>query len=404
MVIFGAVALFPLNFLNIFEWRVGGIGFHPYYVFFSVLIVGVFCLSLPFSRFDKGDILFWGCLLVSLGANLMFSVDPKLGIKSFSSFIIRGIVPALILQNIVDEKNIDRILKVMVLIVIIACVNSLVAEIFDMDFLFGRYFHQLNPAYAIKLGGRIGGPAGHPLPYSVFLSMFLAVIPFIKVREWLKISGIMTIIVTLLLAQSRVSIILIGFSFLTLAIWFAQIKKIRAGLTFPVILSALALFLAVVYLVVGGHFRHSVIHDTHRFLAYKFAWNVAKAHPLFGTGFGTCPVIYEQFVHPGMHPYIKTTDNQYLRMWIETGSVGVLFFMGFLVLFARRVKTIFLNKGLWGPQTGVATGLGCAFIGFAFFEGFLHLTTQFLFWSFFGMLLGLAKNLEPSNNPSEKLN
>lgn len=122
---------------------------------------------------------------------------------------------------------------------------------------------------------------------------------------------------------------------------------------------------------------------------WSYTWDMIQAHPFLGNGLNLYLKKLHQFV-PAGEIYRGYAHNSYLQIWAEIGLIGLLSFL----LPLTRLAGFFSSKQ--GSKTLLTTCLsvGCmAFALQAFFDNhFFSMQPAFLFWSFWGMYIGLVNN------------
>lgn len=107
------------------------------------------------------------------------------------------------------------------------------------------------------------------------------------------------------------------------------------------------------------HFGDESAHS--RLYLNKIAWQMVKAHPLWGVGVNTFPFVMKEYYYPGLdvHEWLHTVHNQYLLIWSEMGILGIVAFLwlllgafyyarrGFFSGSARRITALALGLGIF---------------------------------------------------------
>lgn len=71
---------------------------------------------------------------------------------------------------------------------------------------------------------------------------------------------------------------------------------------------------------------------------WQVAWRIVRDHPIFGVGIGQFPQVSPRYVlQPGALEYVSlvvekhiVVHNVYLQLWVETGIIGLLLFLGII--------------------------------------------------------------------------
>jgi O-antigen ligase len=98
-----------------------------------------------------------------------------------------------------------------------------------------------------------------------------------------------------------------------------------------------------------------------RIAIVKDAWQMGRARPLLGWGLGTFPVVYPTFRSFYSDLWVNEAHNDFVQLWVETGTLGFLLMSVFL---ATLYRAGFSNIEHWrrDPRAGMALGalIGCA--------------------------------------------
>lgn len=138
-----------------------------------------------------------------------------------------------------------------------------------------------------------------------------------------------------------------------------------------------------------------------RFEAWRLNWQVTRDHLLFGTG----PAGYAAYYMTYYPDRAMATHNNYLDVLSQTGVVGLVFFLWFLVVLGREIYRIWrwarvadhqgrsLAAGLIGGFTGVllAMGLGDWFLPFPYTQTIAGYQYTVWGWIFAGAALAMGR-------------
>jgi hypothetical protein len=400
--LFLALSLFPLSFLTHRKFHVSGHSF-PWVDVFMTVLVGIlaWCAFRNRSRLSRTDRLMWGILVGGLSMSVICSLHPSLSWKPWGGFVIRGVLPALFIQTCLIPAHVTDLLKKMSFVVWLAALNGLVERCGGFNVPYNHFYSVHDAFYKHMLaqrGGGILGTLGHPLPYAVFLGMFVPVVAFLPIARRWRACGIVMFFAAIIFSQSRSGLLvaLVGLTGAALCAT-TRLKLGRArkmGVVVATAVFLLALFFGKSFL--GGRFRLSLGSDMHRFNSMKIARKMVADHPLFGLGWGNYELYYDGYRFWEMDRHTPTPDNQYLRIASETGLVGTLSFLIFVIIFWSRLIRKFRTTQQPLLFFGLVGGLVGGSVGFMLFDGFFWPTTQFVFWSFIGFCLNLQQSHDPS--------
>jgi O-antigen ligase len=74
---------------------------------------------------------------------------------------------------------------------------------------------------------------------------------------------------------------------------------------------------------------------SHRLASYITSWRMVRNHPWFGLGIGTFSQEYNLYAAPGSAKDIPSPDNIVLRLWSETGFIGITAWIVFMVVWFK---------------------------------------------------------------------
>ena len=91
------------------------------------------------------------------------------------------------------------------------------------------------------------------------------------------------------------------------------------------------------------------------------AWNIIKDHPIIGVGINTYYDTYKAYIPEELkHMWIRPVHNQYLLIWAETGTIGFIIFVWFLLSALKKgIHCVRTKDDLLAP---VSLGIVLAFL------------------------------------------
>lgn len=365
--------------------------------------------------FNKNSLFLWVYLL-SVSLNVWFAHDKNI---AFSYYKFLSLTSILIFFTFRSEINRENIEKIFYIYCICAAVVSLIgfAEMFFGRNLIYEHFRG-NFFYPRFIENRMMSTFMHP---NVLGCCLIAVFPsayyFYKTSKSTKLkllnfSILFFICAGIVLTFSRGT--WIAFLFM-MTIWFLAKRKIKLILVpwlifvlFSIIASmpfagyGLKVRFGMSYLL--DYFKHS-----HRTMQYFISYNMLNAHPFAGIGLNHYRMLFDQYTNTdvfcrvmGYSAYlgryiisrliyeIKIPDSIYLMHLAETGIIGFLGLIVFLVMvLSNGVKKY---NGASADFKALLFALIIGFIGILFnmasFDGFLWKAPFYLFWIFAGVLAG----------------
>lgn len=127
---------------------------------------------------------------------------------------------------------------------------------------------------------------------------------------------------------------------------------------------------------------------------YKDAFRIIKDNFIFGTGGGGWNTLYEMYQSYGYNS--TQAHNYFLQMWIEIGIIGLLIFIGFILMpiyfLFKRYKDMELNKKVLEVTVLVAT---ISILMHAFMDFDLSLSAlAFVLWALVGLLAQTGEDIK----------
>lgn len=377
--LFFSVSLVPFNILEI---KIASIPVHYVYIGgFAVLLTVLSFLQNPkLTLFDKWLIF----IVIGFSLSLLTSIDRIHSIRVLVGFFTKGICVAFITERIFKYN------KKAIVSFLLLCA-SIVA-------LFGfiELFFVWNPYFKVVPDTRIMySTIGNPLVFGVFLIPFipLSIWFFKESKKFLKIIPFILVVFSILFSFSRISWITL---FCVIIIYFSKkesFKKLKRNWIYVIILAML--FLLPIFLVSSFRgifsYRFNITHlkslsFIERVEAYKITRNILKDYPLFGVGFGNYPKIYPKYKMEHNWPDLPTADNMYLRLLCDTGIIGLVTFLGFIIYWMHKLWESRDNPVVWA--------IFCGLVGFSInqltADLFFWTAPQFAFWTMLGMGVGIS--------------
>lgn len=252
--------------------------------------------------------------------------------------------------------------------------------------------------------GRYSGTFTTPSATGTFLAvgLFFALVELVTgcagERRWLTVSALATGVVALLLTETRTAWIAFAGGAAALLVWLR-----RAGGVTPRQLGVLAA-LAAVALSIAGPVVMTRLSNDHS-SDFEVRWNLAliafqiiKAHPLFGVGVNTCSLVVTQYVPPGWPGHwVFVTHNQFLLMAAEAGLPGLA---ALVAVFAAGLRAV-RGAAQWSRplhrETGVIVRVTLWSLVWALSFDFVQgAQTYYLVFFFIGLAAGLARAIAPN--------
>ncbi|MGE7875997.1 O-antigen ligase family protein [Peribacillus muralis] len=350
------------------------------------LIILALFISLLMERFKNNDwsfskyhftIPFWLFCLVGALAALVTDVGflPIL-------FELRALLITFLLLYIIGELNLERkdifhFLKATLVFTIILCLHGLVEKIFSRTILLPHAWEMWNLSSANRM--RIYGAAANPNVFATYLSiqLFLSFFLFRSLKKYNTLVFLASILFsgTLLLTYSRGTMIAFGLAALVFVLWTRNKAFLIYGLGafglgllliyYPVLFASSKVELSAAVpmdnLVIGSTpasdhdqalssrfsemFSDKILHQSTEwgrlYVVFK-GIEIFMDHPIIGTGLATFgdsatlaypSPLYEKY-QVGERMY---TDNQYIQILVQTGVLGFLAILAFIISATRKI-------------------------------------------------------------------
>lgn len=347
---------------------------HMGFTTIAVMWAFLFCLRKPYVLVKENKILFGA--IVFLVGNILLSESIGISVRTLFSFIIRGAIFGILFYIYLAKEEVQGILIFLCGILMVSGLLGILEHLNGTNFP----YHELlkdDPMYRYVLFHRGGvvGPIGHPLPFSFLMAMFVPLVLVLPIKKIFRILFLAVFMFAIFVAESRIGL-LMAVTGISLVVFF-KFKSVLFRVS-AIIFLVCAIFMASQFW--GGRFLRSFSSENHRMLSYKAVGNMIKDNPLWGVGLGSFPEQYDIYREPYMDEKIKSPDNQFLRLIVETGVFGFLGFMVFIGFLMRRLTSVGDGVSI-GLLSSVLTGC----LGFMTFDGFYWFPTHFIFCSILGL-------------------
>lgn len=129
-----------------------------------------------------------------------------------------------------------------------------------------------------------------------------------------------------------------------------------------------------------------------RFTYYGDAWEIIKNHPFLGAGGGAWNALYHRYKEGAY--FSSEVHNHFLQTWVETGTVGFLFFTAFWLVLAFNLYLLWRRRHEAGPAFPLVWGSGIAalaLLGHSAIDFNLSLPAlAIILWGLAGIVRGAA--------------
>lgn len=216
-------------------------------------------------------------------------------------------------------------------------------------------------------------------------------------------------IIALIYSKSRMGLLGIFTSFVISFILIIMKGRSRVSYLYIIILFLLPIFYLIGIDPIVERFTYSKdIQDISegRFLVWMASFKIFSDFPIFGSGLGTFSSILPSYQPLDIEYRFDHAHNDYLQLLVETGIIGAIIFLLFMLLFFRNVILVWKERHDRLPVclfTG--TFVSIVSIGIHSIMDFnLHLPSNALLFSFLmGMTVSLVHHGKGGRNASESV-
>lgn len=210
---------------------------------------------------------------------------------------------------------------------------------------------------------RIGGTIGSPNNAGGYLSIVLALAASVmftslgRAHKWLATAVVGLGGIALILTFSRGAWVAFALSITAMLFFFAGRMRLFSWKA-P---AAGVGLLALLYLPFHGVVSERLFGDDRgsaqsRIPLMKLAFRIIEDNPVLGVGSNNFPVVMDRYIISELRSgFVYAVHNKYLLVWAETGSLGLLAYLAFLLGALRK------GWQCWQLNAGVLSTLGLAF-------------------------------------------
>ncbi|MFH1202016.1 MAG: O-antigen ligase family protein [Candidatus Omnitrophota bacterium] len=352
-----------------------------YYNIVLVIISGAYLISEQRkTNFSVNDLPLTTFIFAVIFSNI-FSIEHLVSLNVTLDFIIFILIFLLVRAQ--DEKKKRQLIFTIIFASILICLYALYQYSFGFE-------HALNLIQGFKISypyaqyiltkKRVLGPFFSADMLASYLSLIIPVVIAFLLSQKNKILSIIyylistvLLLVSLFLAQSFGTILSL---FLGLLLFYFLSKPLRKKLTWP-LLVIFIFGLSVVFLRWNQFSEPISPHNPFlkRMTYWKQSLEILKLHPIVGIGLGNFEIPRSFFAH-----------NSYLQLWIETGILGFLSFLWFILDYLwqalKRIRKNPQNYFLTAAFVSIIVFLIHNILDFSFFIPEVALT----WWVILGVL------------------
>ena len=396
--------------LRILYGHAGSGGFEFPFAFISgLMLLGYYFLSglFPYKkRFQFGGDLALPILLIFTTAvlSLFFTSEKFVGLVTLWTLLQYYVLYLIGLNCIRSIKHLGDIIS---LLIIVLVMQSLV---YFVQASLGITFTVTGDIIDNSVGVRAGGTVGtNSAVFATFVSplIMMVVVRLMSSSEtikkrmlWLLIIAIAMSAFVLTLRRGAWGGFALGF-FCLLYLGYRKQILTKGWLIASVVFMVTAVVLAPVIINYVDAYRSgnplSSAFDE-RMRLNLIAWELIKAHPILGTGPGSYPHVYKEYLPPELaQGWLFTVHNTYFLAAAETGFLGLMAFCIFLVSgFQLSVKLTNSSEKLFQNFGLAMAGAIIAYAFIIYWEPMISFAPNSLLWFLIG-LMGSTRRLPVQN-------
>jgi len=367
--------------------------------------------------------------------SLIWSNNPFISLKELPLFLAGPLLYFIIVNNIYDEWQINRIIGAVIIIGFLFGIYGIL-QYNGIDFLF--WIGNVERGKVFGLFGNAGYFAEYLiLPLPIAISLFL--VSKNKTIKILLLIGILIMASTIALTFTRTSYLSLVISFIFMLLLFAISRRKRLfnenKIIFIIILTAMVIIVSLFVIPTSLNEKGTVLSTIkervsisqlgsefttgRRAAIWKYTILMIKDYPLLGSGIGSFQYnslryqakFFDQGDNRALYPYgvADKTHNEYLQLAAELGIIGLIIFIWLIfAYFYYGLKILKREKERY--KQGVIIGLMGSVMAFLidsiFWFPLHHSFTSSLFWLCLGLLvvMGLKEDTAVyKSEPNKKI-
>lgn len=335
--------------------------------------------------------------LAACALSILTSTHPDLSVRGFICKTLEYALLFVLAADAVQAPGVAaRGVRLILLSAAAVCGDAIAQEWIGRELVYGRrpwlIYH------------RMTGPYENPIDLATYL---VVVVPIIVVQlshvtrrsRWWLWALLAVVMVGVVRAGSRDA-------WLSLAVGLGVLTMMNRRLRRMAIALGVALVAgASVYLQSVGRFWPAVsFHDIgtrERWFMWRSAWHMIQDRPWLGQGLNTFMANYLSY-WVGGERQPRYAHNCFLQATAETGVIGLVTFVGFLVAMMWSWWRALRRVESEAPDRRLILALGAGMVGFLFQSAFdtnlYSLRQATLFWTLAGMATGLSLKALPGRS------
>ncbi len=345
---------------------------------------------------SKPIVIFLCYALISLLWGNHLELNSRGMIKFFKDFAVFFLV----VELFQERNSLKNLIHCLLAGAVITCLNGLF-----------QYFNALDFIYSQEFGARITSTFKNPTILSTYLVCILP-LPALFLKEgnlknnFLYLSMVVLFAMIFIFSFSRNTFFLFSLALIFLG-WFSAPFKRFTKIAFIILFIIPLLFIklsqthSIAQMVLNPSISPSL---AERAYLWKIAKEMISDHPLAGHGINSYAAIRSNYFPPidQMPPSFRYLHdahphNSYLKIWIETGLIGLLLYLSIFFVFLIFIMKVLKTAPLYQRRRLYPYMVGCfVFVVSSLFDTFLMGAPQLrmVFWLLTGLFVVELKTLE----------
>jgi len=302
----------------------------------------------------KKMIIFVIFIVITMTNIFIKQYEPLAYFEEIFNFLKFIIIIELIKLIDINEKRYYKLMNILVLLNIISMIYGIINyQFYDVI--------GYNPGDKFRNGKlRIRGLAAHPIPFG-FACLFIAIYLFEykkknKTEKFINYIALIISIYSLYLTKTRLPqfllLVYFGFKFIYKIIQNFKQKKKKLIVFLSIIILLIISILSIIKINAIKIYLADDIENTIRMYALQKSYEIFQKYPIVGTGIGTFggtasikydSYVYSEFNFNRFNTLINNStgnvfESYFAKVLIETGIVGILFILYFLIEYYKIAK------------------------------------------------------------------
>ncbi|HXX13333.1 MAG TPA: O-antigen ligase family protein [Candidatus Eremiobacteraceae bacterium] len=319
--------------------------------------------------------IYWAFFLLWVGLSVLWAVEPKGALRQLATAAALVMFYFMAVSFRIAEKEFEWVTR---LAIVGGCLAGMLA----------LYQYSAGIAWETGMGASmvsrasltVGENQVNPdfFGFKLIIPVSFALAAFLSARtrlgRFLSFCALGITVLALLLTMSRAAVLSLG---VLLVVFFVRLRLYRRLM--PVVLLAAILLASMPATFYRRIQEAGETGGAGRLDIWEAGLEMFKHYPLFGTGLGNFPIVYQQYAgfSRKFHGFTRSPHNIYLSILVDVGILGLGLFVMAVVRQARDVSQFRKNTG--PPTVWVVAG-EAAFYSLLVYGFFVDLIWDKAFW------------------------